>query len=310
MHYGFSIYSFWNALRRGEMTLEEVFAWAAEHGADHMEMADFVVDLRQNGMPQTVAALARQYGLTLSAYSVGSQLASSTGDRYAAELQRLQGEIDIACALGAPLIRCDLVSVMVGKDATSIEAFDALLPRMAQSAQELCAYAAERGLTVTIENHGTLLNGGDRVRRLLRAVNRPDYGCTLDIGNAVCVDEDPRVCADALLPFARRIHIKDFYIREDAYAIGAQYVDGYTINDPSVLSNGSWLTTRGGRYLRGAIIGHGDLPLRQLVEQIVASGYDGYLTIEFEGMEEARLACQLSIQNLKQLVFQSEQKEN
>ena len=41
MKFGFSIYSLWNAMRRGEMTVEEAFAWIAENGGDHIEIIDF-----------------------------------------------------------------------------------------------------------------------------------------------------------------------------------------------------------------------------------------------------------------------------
>ena len=301
MKFGFSIYSLWNDMRKGAMTPEEAFAWMHDNGCDHVEMADFVIDLHQPGMPEKIAELSAAYDLPVSAYSVGSRLAQAQPEEYEAELKRLQGEIEIAHRMGASLIRCDLVRVMIGKGSTGVEEYDRLFPQMVRGAQDLADYAAQYGMQVTVENHGTLLNGGERVRRLLQAVNRPNYGCTLDIGNAVCVDEDPLICTEELLPFAKRIHIKDFYIREDAYAIGAKYIDGYSINDPSVLGNGSWLTTRYKRYLRGAIVGHGDLPMRKIIEKIVQSGYDGHLTIEFEGMEDCRLACQLSLQNLKQL---------
>lgn len=306
MQFGFSIYSLWNAMRKGEMTLEEAFAWIHGNGCDHVEMADFVVDLHQPGMPERIAELSAAYQLPISAYSVGSRLAQVSAEEYPAELVRLQEEIEIARRMGAPLIRCDLVRVMIGKGSTGVEEYDRLFPQMVQGARDLADYAAQYDMQVTVENHGTLMNGGERVRRLILAADRPNYGCTLDIGNAVCVDEDPLVCIEELLPFAKRIHIKDFYIRDDAYAIGAKYKDGYTINDPSVLGNGSWLTTRYKRYLRGAIIGHGDLAMRKIIEKIVQSGYTGHLTIEFEGMEECRLACQISMQNLKQLAAMAE----
>ena len=68
------------------------------------------------------------------------------------------------------------------------------------------------------------------------------------------------------------------------------------------MGDGSWLTTRHKRFLRGAIIGHGDIDMRAVLQKVVDSGYDGDLTIEFEGMEEPTLACKLSMANLRQIV--------
>ncbi len=308
MQYGFSNYSFWSLLETGALSLEGLFAWLQENGCDHVELADFALDLHEPGMPEKVAQLADLHQLSISAYSVGSSIAQLEGEAYEKELARLKGEIDIAHKVGAPLLRSDLVKVLTQRDATDIEEYERLFPIMVKSAQALADYAAQYDMDVTLENHGTLMNGGDRVRRLILAVDRPNYGCTLDVGNAVCVDEDPLICVQTLLPFAKRIHIKDFYIREDAYAIGARFKDGYEAGGgPRVLGNGSWLTTKHKRYLRGAIVGHGDLAMRDILREIVTSGYDGHLTIEFEGMEESLLACRLGMQNLRQLTAMAEE---
>ena len=184
-------------------------------------------------------------------------------------------------------------------DPTSIEEFDRLFPKMVKGAQDLADYAAGYGMDVLLENHGTFANGGDRVRRLVLAVNRPNYGCTIDVGNALCVDEDPMICVETLLPFVKRVHIKDFYIRKDAYAIGMKYGDE---QQPKDITGNRWFTTRHHRYLRGAIVGHGDIDLRSVIGTLVASGYDGDMTIEFEGMEDEMLACEIGMRNLKQMV--------
>ena len=95
-------------------------------------------------------------------------------------------------------------------------------------------------------------------------------------------------------------------LKQLEYVIGAKYIDGYTISDPSVLGNGSWLTTKHKQYLRGAIVGHGDLPMKEMIQTIMGSGFDGDMLIEFEGMEDPALACELSLTNLRQIMRLSE----
>jgi hypothetical protein len=63
-----------------------------------------------------------------------------------------------------------------------------------------------------------------------------------------------------------------------------------------------WFQSRGGNYLRGSIIGHGDVPVRQCVEILKRSGYDGYLAIEFEGMEDPMKGISIGFENLKKYV--------
>lgn len=299
MKFGISNYSFWKALSTGRLSLEDAFKWLHEMGCDHIEIADFVVDLHQPGMAEKVTELSAKYNLAVSNYSAGSMLGQVEGEEYEAELNRLKGEIDLAHAIGAPAIRCDLVRMFGSDDPTSIEEFDRLFPKMVKGAQDLADYAAQYGMDVLLENHGTFANGGDRVRRLVLAVNRPNYGCTIDVGNALCVDEDPMICVETLLPFVKRVHIKDFYIREDAYAIGMKYGEE---EQPKDITGNRWFTTKHHRYLRGAIVGHGDIDLRKVIGKIVASGYNGDMTIEFEGMEDEILACEIGMRNLKQMV--------
>ena len=314
MRTGFSIYSFWNAFRKREMTVEQAFAFMHDHGAQATEIADFSVPLHQGlpgpfrvmgydpDMERKLVEYAEKYQIPMSAYSCGSDISRVKGDDYKRFMEHLQNEIDLAHRLGIPLIRIDLVRVMVGKDDVGIEAYDQLFQQAVASAQTLADYAAQYGMTVTVENHGTLMNGADRVRKLVRAVNKPNYGVTLDLGNTVCVDEDPVFTARDLIALAKEIHVKDFYIRNDPYAIGAKFKDGYSAPDPSVLGNGSWLTTKHLRYLRGAIVGHGDLPMRELIRTVVQSEFAGDMLIEFEGMEDPRIACELSLSNLRQIM--------
>lgn len=152
-------------------------------------------------------------------------------------------------------------------------------------------YAKPLGITITVENHGTYINGGDRVRRLITAVNRENFRCTLDIGNGFCVDEDPMVTVKTLLPFAATVHFKDFLIRKDGTACGA--------SGPAKFEVAAWLTTNYGNYIRGTIVGDGDIDVVGIAKYIRDFGYDGPVAIEFEGMEECKVGSHNSMKNVR-----------
>ena len=44
-------------------------------------------------------------------------------------------------------------------------------------------------------------------------------------------------------------------------------------------------SSRAGNYLRGTIIGHGNVPVKQCLHILKSAGYDDTISIEFEGME-------------------------
>lgn len=55
-------------------------------------------------------------------------------------------------------------------------------------------------------------------------------------------------------------------------------------------------TTKYGNYLKGAIAGDGDLNMRDILKVIKKSGYSGYLSIEFEGLEDCRYGTKTSLE--------------
>lgn len=53
--------------------------------------------------------------------------------------------------------------------------------------------------------------------------------------------------------------------------------------------------------MRGTIVGHGDLQMREIIQVIKNSGYNGYISIEFEGMEECKQASKIGMDNVRRL---------
>ena len=63
-----------------------------------------------------------------------------------------------------------------------------------------------------------------------------------------------------------------------------------------------WNVSRGGNFWRGAIIGHGNVPLLPCIRTLKRAGYAGVLSIEFEGIEEPLMGIELGQVNLCRLL--------
>ena len=63
-----------------------------------------------------------------------------------------------------------------------------------------------------------------------------------------------------------------------------------------------WNVSRGGNFWRGAIIGHGNVPLLPCIRTLKRAGYAGVLSIEFEGIEDPLMGTELGQANLRRLV--------
>jgi len=286
MKIGLSTYSLLPALKAGEMTVLDVIQWIKDNGGAHMEMVPYGYTLIDNpALADAVREKARECGIELSNYSMPANFVQETEALFLQEVERVKQHVDIVARMGVKHMRHDVTAFTIPKEQMTIAWFDEHFPLMVRGSQMIADYAAQYGITTTIENHGFSAQASDRVQRILHAVNRPNFKTTLDVGNFLCVDENPIVGVMNNLPYASLVHIKDFYIRP------YDELPGET----------GWFVTSHGNYLRGAIVGEGELDMRRILKLVKASGYDGYLTVEFEGIEDCKLGSKLGMDNLRRL---------
>lgn len=138
------------------------------------------------------------------------------------------------------------------------------------------------------ENHGYFSQDSIRLEKLVSRVADENFGLLVDIGNFLCADEDPVQAVGRLAPYAFYAHAKDFHQKSG--------------NGPD--PGTGFFRTRGGNYLRGAIIGHGDVPVGQCLYALKAAGFDGWLGLEFEGMEDCLTGISIGFSNLKRALEQ------
>lgn len=294
MKLGLSTYSLMNAIRAGEMTVLDVIQWIADNGGEHVEIVPFGYQLVGNeSLIDAIREKAADVGIEISNYAILADVLKEDEEEYEAEIQRLKNEVDIAHRLGVKLMRHDVSSFRRPMDQNTILHFQRDLPRMVEACRRIADYAAQYGITTTVENHGFYVNGSDRVEWLIRAVDRPNYRQTLDVGNFWCMDEDPVVGVKKNVTYAAMVHLKDFYYRK---------ASRFTREGEDFrCDSGTWFKTYTGNLLRGAILGEGDIDLWEVLRVIKHSGYDGYLSIEFEGMEDCRVASRISLENARRI---------
>jgi len=298
MKVGLSTYSLVRAIRDKKMSVLDVVQWAADKGAEHVEIVPFGFTLLDN--PDLTDALrekAATVGIALSNYAILSNFTQESDEEYEREIQRVMKEVDVANRLGVKLMRHDvawvptppgaasgLAGLLMQDETVNIARFERELPRMAAACQRIADYAAGFGITTSVENHLYFVQASDRVQRLIQTVNRPNYRTTLDVGNFLCVDENPVVAVRKNIKYASMIHLKDFYYRPSN-------------RDPGP----TWFRTSNGNFLRGAIFGHGDIDMWEIIRIIKQSGYNGYASIEFEGIEECTFGAKLSMDNARRI---------
>ncbi len=212
---------------------------------------------------EKLRAYCAELALPIVAYAVGADLLAEDVEK---EMTRLRAQVDVAAALGAPLMRHD---VAYSLPARAGYAWQDGVAEMAPRIREITAYAAARGVRTCTENHGYLYQDPERVEALIRAVGHENYGWLFDMGNFYCADVSPVRALAHAAPYIFHVHAKDFIMKSG-----------------ECIAPEGFFQSRNGNYLRGTVIGHGDVETATVVAALKRMGYDGCLTVEFEGLEE------------------------
>ena len=281
MKLGVSSYSFQKHIKQTGATYRDICKLAKDIGFDGIEF----IDLDLNVQPaQDVLALAddikaycAEIGLTIIAYTVGADFIGGGAE----EVNKVKAKVDIAERLGAKVMRHD-AAWKLEEGMTWRQAVD----RIAAPIREVAEYAQGKGIRTCTENHGYVLQDAHRVETLIQTVNHPNYGWLVDMGNFLCADEPAVHALPIAAPYAFHAHAKDFL-----------YKPSWEPNPGE-----GWFASRGGGHLRGTIVGHGVVPLAYCIDVLRNSGYEGWLSYEFEGMEENIPAIKAGYQVLRTLL--------
>ncbi len=286
MKFAVSSYSLSSLVNKGEKTEKELISLAKEIGFDGIEFAEIRTPegMDKAEYARTLKAECERIGVEPVQYSVGADFINGSEGDLEKEISRLKDEVDIACALGVKGMRHDATGGYQGEE-KKYKGFAQALPRIAEGYRAVTEYAEGKGIKTMIENHGYFCQDSDRVESVITSVAHKNFGALIDIGNFLCVDESPVTAVSRLAPFASYVHAKDFHVKS-----GSELppVDGF-------------FGTRGGNYLRGAVLGHGNVPVLQTLKILKDSGYDGYITLEFEGHEDPITACEWGLNTLKNI---------
>ncbi len=262
MRLGVSSYSFWH-FRGDPYPLEQVLDDAARLGLAGVEVLE-----RQLGPAPVERSrlhrLRRQaltLGLSLYAVSTHQDFVSPDPEVRAAQVAQTARSLELAADLGAACIR-----VNSGRWKT-IPSFDGLMAAggiepplpghtqddafdwVIESLHRLVPHAERTGVVLALENHWGLTVRAEGVLRIVDAVPSPYVGVVMDTGNYARTDADMYAQMGLLAPRAVLVHAK-------AYQGG-----------------GEWYTL--------------DIDYAQVGNILTKAGYDGYVSLEFEGKAPA-----------------------
>ena len=280
-----STYSYHRLYADGSFTRFDAIDKTKELGCDGVE---FVLDdtTPDGSTPREYAlaltAHAKEVGLEVPIYTTGANFFVKDPEQ---EVERICKHIDIASECGIPLLRHDITWSHY-PEYEGVKTYQNVIEAVAPVISKVADYAKSKGVMTCSENHGRLMQDSNRMVELFNAVNNKNYGFLCDIGNFGGVDEDCFTSVSRLMELIVHVHAKDCFTRS-----GMMYNPGRGYN-----------LSRGGNYRRATVFGHGNVPTYQILNAIRASGYDGYVSLEFEGMEPCMEGVTIGTENLQRMI--------
>ncbi|MDR2375838.1 MAG: sugar phosphate isomerase/epimerase [Treponema sp.] len=287
MKTGVSSYCFEGLRRGGSYTLFDAIAYTKKTGFDAIEFTEFPKsgDLSPGDFARKIRDACDAAGLSIANYTIGADFLYGSGGDIKRETARVKEAVDTAAILGVPGMRHDSGwgFKAAGQDTALGRNYRDAIRLMAPAIREVSEYAAGLGIRTMCENHGYFMQDSSRVEELVLAVNHPNFGLLVDIGNFMCADEPSLHALPTVMPYAFHVHAKDFLWKPG--------------REPK--PDNTWFPTRAGNHLRGTILGHGEVSVAQCLDYIKKAGYDGTISLEFEGPEEPLEAIRLGYEFIK-----------
>ena len=223
-----------------------------------------LLDHFRMGSEQEAMELCGKLGLSVASWSIANDFAVKDLN---APVAKLQEDLRTAKRLGAPVLR-----VFSGEPKPGME-YEEARNLIIEGFRRCAPLAEELGVTMAIENHGAMSGRGAQVRALINGVGSHNFAAAPDLGSFFTVGDDPVETVKMLLPDVAHVHVWDC-VRTAA---------------------GSCENT---------IIGEGCVDIKGVVKVLKDGGYNGVVSMEYEGPEPEDEGVVKSTKYLKD-VFES-----
>ncbi|MGP4106049.1 sugar phosphate isomerase/epimerase family protein [Virgibacillus sp. L01] len=279
MNISVSMYSLISTVKKENWSTVDFIDYANRISLDGVELLDIFWqnkdDIRDE-LEQVTKAL-KKHNLKVSAYDVTNNFVKESSEDRAKEVTKVKEAIQVAKQLNTNIIR--VFCGDIHDDLTYEDGQGWIVDGLKQ-----CAAAAEKEqIYLAIENHGLLAGKSEQVEEIIEEVNSPYVKSTFDTGNFLLVHEKPQQAFDRLKDKIVHVHFKDFREKE-----ANEDIKGFR----STL----------GVELIGTIPGDGEVDLAYIVQGLKETNYQGWLSIEYEGKDDAKEANEEAVNRLRNLL--------
>lgn len=285
-----SMWSYFQTWKAGKMNVGAFIREAKRAGAEGVELLDFFYNepdkprieefeslYLEARHAEAMEALA-ETGLPVPIFSVANNFAKTDPELRDLAFRKIRFGTTEAALFGASVVRVFAGDVAEG--ITYEEAYNWIIEGLARASEQ----AAQMNIKLALENHGKLAGRADQVCKIIEHVRMASgydsLGANPDTGNFLLVNQPSEEAIRGVAKYANMVHFKDF-VREPAGHEGFAYE-----------------ALDGTRYI-GTAVGEGEVKLKDCIQALKDAGFDGWLSVEYEGEEDPLTAVPRSIANAR-----------
>ena len=260
----------------GSMSVRQWIELAGTLDIDGVEFYTGFLDLQQPGACAEARRIAADHGLAIPMYCCSPDFAHPDAEFRRREIEKQKLWIDQCAELGGKYCR-----VLSGQRRPEVTR-EAGLTLASESITACLPHAAERGLTLILENHykdnywqyPEFAQKMDVFCELVNRIDSPNFGVNYDPSNAILAGDDPLELLRRVKARVVTMHASDRYLAEGTLEDLRREEDsvGYA------------------RRLRHGVIGRGLNDYDAIFGELKSVGFDGWISIEdgVDGIEQLR----------------------
>jgi len=275
MKIGTSTYSFWHFLPE-KLPIEYVIEQAYEMGLAGIEILHVQLQSTETEYLNKLKRMAFQHGMDIYCLAIHNDFVEPDERKRKEQVEHVKRCLKVAYQLGAPSIRLNSgrwKTIKSFKELMKRKGIEDPLPGYSDddaydwiidSIKQCIPTAEEYGIVMALENHWGLTTRAEGVLKIVKSVNSEWLKVLMDTGNFVF---DRYRELEMIAPYTVLVHAKTYF---------------------------------GGSSLGPEL----EIDYEKVFKILKSVGYRGYISIEFEGEEDASIAVPKTIRLLKKYMTQ------
>lgn len=215
--------------------------------------------------------------INVSAYSISNNFVVDNVTKLQEQIDYVNSQIYIAKRLNTKLMR-----VFSGYENEQIS-YEVGLKNIIKGFRACIKNAEDNGIILVLENHGRFAGKSSQIKNIIEMVGSENLKANIDTGNFLLVGEEPLEAVTYLNGEIGYVHFKDYK----------------SLKEPNGKAT---YTGPNSKIYQGTVIGSGDINLKGIVQELLRQKYDGYLSIEYEGVGDSMLETEQSIKYLNSII--------